>query len=96
MDRVQILSTIRQNQPALTRLGVKKLAVFGSVVRGEATSNSDIDILVTFQGSITFDRYMDLKIYLEDLLGYSVDLVISDVLHPRLKPYVEGDAVYVT
>ena len=95
MDRDQILSSIRQNQTTLSQLGVKRLAIFGSVARGEATSNSDIDILVTFQGSITFDRYMDLKIYLEDLLGYSVDLVISDVLHPRLKPYVEGDAVYV-
>ena len=77
-------------------MGVKSLAVFGSVARGEAIVGSDIDILVAFQDPITFDRFMDVKIYLEDLLGYSVDLVISDVLHPRLKPYVEQDAVYVT
>ena len=96
MDRDQILTSIRQNQPALTRLGVNSLAIFGSVARGEATAESDIDFLVTFQGPVTFDRFMDLKIFLEELLGASVDLVISDVLHPRVKPYVEGDAVYVT
>ncbi len=96
MDRDQILSLIQQNQPELDRLGVKSLAVFGSVARGEATMESDIDILVALQDPVTFDRYMDVKIYLEDLLGFSVDLVISDVMHPRIKPYVEQDAVYLT
>ena len=95
MNRDQILSSIQKNRPALTRLGVASLAIFGSVARGEATSESDIDILVTFQDPVTFDRYMDLKIYLEDLLKSSVDLVISDVLHPRIKPYVEQDTIYV-
>ena len=96
MDRDQILSAIQQNQPELTNLGVKSLAVFGSVARGEATVESDIDILVAFHGPVTFDRYMDLKIFLEDLLECPVDLVISDVLHPRVKPYVEQGAVYVS
>ena len=95
MNRDQILSLIQKNRPALTRLGVTSLAVFGSVARGEATSESDIDILVTFQDPVTFDRYVDLKIYLEDLLKSSVDLVIADILHPRIKPYVEQDTIYV-
>jgi predicted nucleotidyltransferase len=95
MDCDQILSLVQQNQPELDKFGVKSLAIFGSVARGEAKIESDIDMLVALQDPVTFDRYMDVKIFLEDLLEYPVDLVISDVLHPRLKPYVEQDAVYV-
>ena len=76
-------------------MGVKSLAVFGSVARGEATRNSDVDILIEFSGPVTFDRFMDTKFYLEDLLGRRVDLVMPQAIKPRLKSHIQRDLVYV-
>ena len=97
MNRDFVLMTLKQHQADLTAFGIKSLAVFGSVARGDAEPGSDIDIMVTFfQKPATFDAYMDVKIYLEDLLDNPVDLVIADSLHPRLQHYVNKDALYVT
>jgi len=97
MDCKMVLAKLKKHQADICALGVKSFAVFGSAARGEAESESDIDMLVTFSESpVTFDAYMDVKIYLEDLLDVPVDLVIAESLHPRLKPYVDQDAVHVT
>ena len=78
------------------RFGVKEIGIFGSYVRHEQEESSDIDILVEFKdGYRTFDNYMDLKFYLEELLGIRVDLVSKDALKPRLKPYILKEIVYV-
>ena len=96
LDRDLILTILQKHQGDLLALGVKSLAVFGSVARNEADVGSDIDILVTFRRTpVTFDAYMDIKIYLEDLLENPVDLVIADSLHSRIKPHIQRDAVYV-
>ncbi len=89
---IQVLS---EQQQEFRRLGVRSLALFGSVVRGAERPDSDIDILVEFEGKATFDRYMELKFFLEDLLGRSVDLVTHKALRPILRPSVEREAVYV-
>ena len=97
MDCDLVLKNLKQHQSDLTEFGVKSLAVFGSVARGDAESGSDIDLLVAFhQTPVTFDVYMDVKLYLEDLLDNAVDLVISESMHPRLKQYENQDAVHVT
>lgn len=96
IERERILQTLQQNSAQLQDMGVKTLAVFGSVARGEATSQSDVDILVSFEGAATFDKYMDVKIYLEDQLNCTIDLVVAEALHKRIQPYVEQEAVYVT
>ena len=97
MKRDEILKTLRVHKDELRqRFGVKSLAVFGSVARGEARPDSDVDILVEFEGRATFDRYMGLKFFLEDLLGRRVDLVTRKALKPRMRPYVEREAIYVT
>jgi len=97
MKRDEILKTLRAHRDELRkRFGVKSLAVFGSVARGEAGPDSDVDILVEFEGRATFDRYMGLKFFLEDLLGRRVDLVTRKALKPRMRPYVEREAIYVT
>ena len=97
MNRDEILETLRTHRDELRkRFGVKSLAIFGSVARDEAGPDSDVDILVEFEGRATFDRYMGLKFFLEDLLGRRVDLVTRKALKPRLRPYVEQEAIYVT
>ena len=79
----------------LEGLGVHSLAVFGSVARGEATPESDVDFLVEFTGSATLARYMDLKLLLEKLFKRRVDLVTRKALRSRLQPIVEKDAIRV-
>ncbi|MCM8784838.1 MAG: nucleotidyltransferase family protein [Candidatus Omnitrophica bacterium] len=78
------------------RFGIKEFGIFGSYVRGEESQASDLDILVEFEeGKKTFDNYMELKFYLEDLLNLKVDLVIKSAIKPRLRPYILEEVVYV-
>ena len=95
MTRRTVITRIRKHRAQLEKLGVKSLSLFGSVARGDATKNSDVDILVEFKGRATFDRYMDTKFYLEDLLGRKVDLVTPKAIKPRMKPYIMQDIVNV-
>lgn len=88
----QVSGLIKAHQKELEKFKVKTLSVFGSVARNEAGPESDIDILVEFDGSVTFDRYISLKIFLEDLLKSPVDLVTRSSVREQLKPSVEGDA----
>ena len=90
------LFQIRQNLCVIReRYGVSRIGLFGSVARGEETPASDIDVLVEFrEGEETFDHFMDLKFYLEDLLGRKTDLVIADTLKPRIRDAVLGEVVY--
>jgi len=96
MNRETILQILKEHQDTLKQMGVASLALFGSVARGETTSESDVDILVSFNEPVTFDGYMDVKIFLEDQLKCPVDLVVAEALHARIKPFVQQDAVYVT
>ena len=93
--RADLLRKIRQHLPELRDLGVRHLSLFGSVARGEATLDSDIDVLVDFGAPPTFDQYMDVKIALEDLLGRRVDLVTVTGLRDEVRPYVEREALSV-
>jgi predicted nucleotidyltransferase len=94
--RPRSLESLRQAAAAIRqRFGVRQLAVFGSVARGEDRSDSDVDVLVCFNGPASFDRFMDLKFYLEDLLGRPVDLVTHPALRPELRDHIEREAVRV-
>lgn len=74
---------------------VRKIGVFGSFARGEEKEGSDIDVLVEFEkGCKTFDNYMDLKFFLEDLFNRKVDLVTVDTLRPQLKDDILQEVVY--
>jgi uncharacterized protein len=95
MQRKQAISILKQYEQPLKIFGIKYLAIFGSVARDEAHSESDIDILVEFSEPPTFDRYMDLKFYLEDRLGQSVDLVSHKMLKPQIRQTVEKEAIHV-
>ncbi len=78
MELDHILSVFSPNKRELANLQVKSLFVFGSVARGEAKKTSDIDLLVNFYGSPTFDQYMDLKFFLEELFFCKIDLVTEN------------------
>lgn len=77
------------------RFGVRSLALFGSRARDQARADSDIDILVEFDGPATSARYFGLQFFLEDLLGAPVDLVTDKALRPQLRPFIERDAIHV-
>ena len=69
---------LAEHKPELERrFNVIDLALFGSTARGSARTDSDIDILVTFEGEATSARYFGVQFYLEDLLGHAVDLVTA-------------------
>ena len=88
-----MLDLLARNRDRIRSYGVRSLALFGSAARSEATAASDVDLLVEFDNK-TFDNYMDLKFFLEDLLGRPVDLVLRDAVKPRLREPILAEAVH--
>ena len=95
MKPEEVASAVTTCLPQLRSLGVESLALFGSVARREASATSDVDLLVRFTGPATFDRYMDVKLLLEDVLGRRVDLVTEDGLRSEVRPHVARDLLRV-
>jgi uncharacterized protein len=97
MELPQILEALKEFMPLLAKeYGVKHLALFGSTVRGTARPDSDIDVLVSFDGPATSSRYFGVQFFLEDQLGRSVDLVTDKALRTELKPFVEAEAISIS
>ncbi len=94
LNKEQIRKTIQEHHTEISRFGVIRLSLFGSYARGEQTTASDIDFIVELR-SKTFDAYMGLKHYLEDLFSRPVDLVFPNTLKSRLKPRILGELVDV-
>ncbi|PLX80899.1 MAG: DNA polymerase subunit beta [Desulfuromonas sp.] len=96
MNKQRALELLSRSKPELkARFGVTRLALFGSTVRNAATTDSDVDILVAFDGPANSKRYFGVQFFLEDLLGCSVDLVTEKALRPELWPYIEQERVNV-
>lgn len=73
MRREEAIATLRGHLPTIRRdFGVRRFAVFGSTARGDATENSDLDLLVEYEHEPTFPSFMGLKAFLEDQLGRKV------------------------
>jgi uncharacterized protein len=91
------LDELRRLAPALQSItathGGLGLQVFGSVVHGLARPGSDLDLLVEFPASPSFEQYMDLKLALEDLLSVPVDLVTRRGLRAGLRKHIEVEAI---
>jgi len=92
MSRDLIVRTLRERRPDLELLGVSRVALFGSIARDEATFDSDVDLLVEFQGPVGLFHFVHVKRFLEQLLGRPVDLVTSDALHPALREVILAEA----
>ena len=96
MNKREILDVLHNHLDEIVRrFDVKQLGLFGSAARDEMTEQSDIDVLVEFNGPATFDGYMDLKFYLEELLHRDVDLVTRDSIKPRMLPIIVKDEIRV-
>jgi predicted nucleotidyltransferase len=92
-SREEILTILEQNREAIRGYGARRLGLFGSYARNEATETSDLDFVVEFETK-SFDAYMDLKEFLEGLFGCRVDLVLTNAIKPRLRATILEEAVH--
>jgi predicted nucleotidyltransferase len=91
-----VLSLIEENQDEIKALGVKRLGLFGSFARQEQDTASDMDFLVEFeQGKKTFDNFIQLSFFLEDLFKRRVELVTLESLSPYIGPHIMNEVEYV-
>ena len=95
MQRDEILSLLRSHLPELRSHQIKSLAVFGSVARGDAAPDSDVDILVEFApgARIGMFEFLGVQESLSALLGAPVDLATPASLHPRLRDAILREAI---
>lgn len=93
----KIIKKLKEHLPEIkSRFKVKEIGIFGSQIKGKAKESSDIDILVEFEkGNKTFNNYMELKFYLENLFSCKVDLVLKDALKEELKEHILSEVIYV-
>ena len=96
MKRSKVLEVLtRVKLTLVSRFGVVQLLLFGSTARDEAQPDSDVDIVVSFDGPATSQKYFGVQFHLEDALGCSVDLVTEKALRQELRPFIEQEAVSV-
>lgn len=93
--RGEVLATLKRHEAELSEFGIEHLALFGSVARGDATAESDVDIIVTFKPGVRVGlKMVSIKERLEEILGRSVDLIRGPVEKERLKENIEPDLVH--
>ena len=91
---LNVINLLKKNETKIkAQFGVRRIGVFGSYVRGEQKIHSDIDILVEFE-TPTFDNFMDLSFFLENLFGKKVDLVTISGLSPYIGPVIKKEVVW--
>ena len=96
MQRAQVLHLLRKHKPTLSkRYDVSRLALVGSVARDEASEDSDVDIMVWFDGPTTAKHFFGAQLYLEEILGREVDLMTEKGLREGMHPFVEREMVSV-
>jgi len=97
MKKEKIIKILESNRALLEEFHVRSLSVFGSVVRGEADPESDVDMLVEFEpgADIGLFEFIRLRDALSDLIGMPVDMGTPDALHPALKDDILREALHV-
>ena len=89
MTKQDIFRILQQNRARLRAFGVKRIGLFGSFVRGQQRQDSDVDLLVEFEpGQKTFDHFMQLSFYLDDVLGRRVEVVTVESLSPYMAAHI--------
>lgn len=79
----------------MSRRGVVRAGVFGSVARGEATASSDVDFLVEFEHGRTLVDLSGLRLDLREVFGRDVDVATRASLHPKLRDQILRELVPV-
>ena len=93
----EVVARLREHESRMKELGVKKIGIFGSFVRDEATLHSDVDVLVEFDPNRkTFDNFMELSFFLEDMFQRHVEVVTTIGLSPHVGPRILKSVEYVT
>lgn len=88
MSLKEIKKILINHKDDLSKRGVKTLSIFGSIAKNKGTAKSDIDILIDFDSKKGFFVFVDLKMYLENILNREVDLVTKNALHPFLRKQI--------
>lgn len=92
----EIKEILKQQKEILAeKYGVREIGIFGSYVRDERTTDSDIDILVEFDRSIDLLKFVNLENYLSDILGIKVDLVMKGALKPRIGKHILREVIKI-
>jgi predicted nucleotidyltransferase len=97
MNRIEAIDRLKRHTEALKALGATSLYLFGSSARDEARPDSDLDLFVDYdpQRAFSLIDLIDIKLFLEDELGMTVDITTRDSLHPMLRKDIEESAVQV-
>ena len=96
MKREEAISRLQAHEADLKRLGVEHLYMFGSMARGEAGDDSDVDLFFDYErGKLGPFELMDVKAYAADILGRKTDIMTRDSLHRTLRQEIEATAVRV-
>jgi uncharacterized protein len=96
LTMADVESRLRAVEPRIRELGVRRLALFGSTVRGEARPDSDVDLLVEFApGEKSYRRFMDLYDLMEELFEQRVELLTTKSLSPYIGPHILAEAADV-
>ena len=94
-SKEELLAIINEHQKQIKGFGVKRCGIFGSFVHRKHTAHSDIDVLVEFESNQkTFDNFMLLAVFLEELFGRKVDLVTVESLSPYIGPHILQEVEY--
>jgi len=95
LSKEEIFKLLKQNKTKLKNHGVKRIGLFGSVIRGEHTNESDVDFIVEFdEGKKIYDNFIELVFLLEGLLQRKIDLLTIDALNPYMKPKILKEAYF--
>ena len=94
MGRDEVIRTLQQHMTEIRGHGVSRLAIFGSLARGQEKPGSDVDILVEFDRPVGLFAFVSLQRYLEGIVGRSVDLAMPDALRPEMREAILAEAIY--
>ena len=93
LSRAEVVQRLSRSEDEIRALGVIRLALFGSVLRGHTHADSDVDVLVQFAaGAKTYSRFFALSELLEHCLGRRVELVTTEALSPFIEPRILAEA----
>jgi predicted nucleotidyltransferase len=96
MKREEVIAQLRRHEADLKRLGVEHLYLFGSIARGDATADSDIDLFFDYEkGKLGLFELMDVKAFASSILGRATDIMTRDSLHKTVRQSIEATALRV-